>query len=148
MRPWIVLVVGMLALSNANGQGNRDPSDPGLSVTVGPTSIPVNGTGTISGIGYPQPGLQLVVTIVSPANVTASYNLVPNFEGRYQTVFSKTPVAGDFKITVQPGGKGAGAKATRSSNSSTRSATVRRRTWFRWRSGSLQRCNLLQRIIQ
>jgi chaperonin cofactor prefoldin len=117
MRAWIMLIAGLFVLSNANAQVNQDPNDPGLSVTVNPATIPVNGTVTIAGIGYPQPGLQLVVTIVSPADVTTTYNLVPNSEGRYQTVFSKTPVEGDYKITVQPGGKGAGAKATFSAHS-------------------------------
>jgi hypothetical protein len=108
----LALLFGGLIAAPALAQTAPDPNAPAVTLTVKPATIPINGTVTIAGVGYPQPGLQIVVTITSPSGVATTLNAVPDNNGKYRVVFSKTPAEGTYIVGAMFGAKGAPAKGS------------------------------------
>lgn len=108
----LALLTGGLTAAPAVAQIAPDPNAPAVTLTVKPATIPINGTVTIAGVGYPQPGVQIVVTITSPSGAATTLNTVPDNNGNYHVVFSKTPVEGTYTVGATFGAKGAPAKGS------------------------------------
>jgi hypothetical protein len=92
----------------------QTPDTSGASVTmsVTPQEIATNGTVTVSGLAYPQPGARISMTVTSPSGAATITDLTPNASGRYTSTFSKTSTEGEYKVSVQAGANGAPARAT------------------------------------
>ncbi|HSC30376.1 MAG TPA: hypothetical protein VLD17_01535 [Gemmatimonadaceae bacterium] len=83
--------------------------DPDLTMAVSPTETPPNGPITISGLAYPQAGLNVLITITAPGGVKSSLTAVPDKDAHYSVVFSGTRATGAYTVSVQDGPKGAQA---------------------------------------
>jgi hypothetical protein len=82
------------------------PDEPSVTLAVSPTEIPVNGTITMSGLGYPQPGVPVNVTVTPPSGTATTLNATPDKNGRYSVTYTRTPVTGSYKVSAQVGAKG------------------------------------------
>src|SRR5580704_13533241 len=82
------------------------PDEPSVTLAVTPTEIPVNGTITMSGLGYPQPGVPVNVTVTPPSGTATTLNATPDKNGRYSVTYTRTPVTGSYKVSAQVGAKG------------------------------------------
>ncbi len=67
-----------------------DPNEPALTLAVSPSETPPGGTITVSGLTYPQPGVQVLVTITPPGSGPTSLTATPDTAGRYRMTFSRT----------------------------------------------------------
>jgi hypothetical protein len=115
--PWhsALVAAGLLVLAFATGTAAGqapDSTEPSVTLTLTPTEIPVHGTIAISGLGYPQKGAPVNVTIKAPNGTATTLNATPDKNGRYSTTFSQTPVNGDYTVSAQIGAKGIPAKAS------------------------------------
>jgi hypothetical protein len=107
---WCVLVIGMCA---SVGQAQApDPDEPSVTLAVSPDEVPVNGHVGISGLGYPQPGTPVSVTVTGPSGSPTTMTAMPDKNGKYSLTFNRTPVAGSYSVAAQIGAKGAPAKGT------------------------------------
>jgi hypothetical protein len=83
-----------------------DQNEPSVTLAVSPDEVPVNGHVSISGLGYPQPGTPVSVTVTGPSGPPATTTSTPDKTGKYSLTFSKTPVAGSYTVSAQIGAKG------------------------------------------
>ncbi len=89
-----------------------DTSDASATASVAPQTISTNGSVTITGLAYPQPGAEISMTVTSPAGAATVVGLTPNASGRYTSTFSKTAAEGEYTVSVQAGAKGSPTRAT------------------------------------
>ncbi len=107
---WCVLVFGMSA-AVAQAQA-PDPDEPSVTLAVSPDEVPVNGHVGISGLGYPQPGTPVSITVTGPSGSPTTVTAMPDKTGKYSLIFNRTPVAGSYSVAAQIGAKGVPAKST------------------------------------
>ncbi|HEY7876633.1 MAG TPA: hypothetical protein VIC55_00330 [Gemmatimonadaceae bacterium] len=88
-----------------------DANDPALTLTVSPAETPPNGAITLSGLAYPQPGVQVLVTVTPPGGAASALSATPDKTGHYSVIFGRTQGTGTYKVSAQSGGKGAAAHA-------------------------------------
>ncbi|MGH7626678.1 MAG: hypothetical protein ACREOJ_15355 [Gemmatimonadaceae bacterium] len=88
-----------------------DPGEPGVTLTVSPPENPAHAPITISGLGYPQAGTPVLITVVSPSGAHSSLNATPDKTGHYSTTFTGTGETGTYKVSAQEGAKGAAVRA-------------------------------------
>ena len=105
----IILIGGFATAVRAQAPSQDEPS---VTLAVSPDEVPVNGHVTISGLGYPQPGTPVSVTVTGPSGAPTTTASTPDKNGHYSVTFSKTPVAGNYAISAQIGAKGAPAKGS------------------------------------
>ena len=97
------LVVAVLCL--AASARAQSPDEPSVTLTVTPADIPVNGHITIAGLGYPQPGASISVTVTPPSGPPTTVTATPDKTGRYSTTYARTPIDGTYKVSAQTGAK-------------------------------------------
>jgi len=98
-----------LPLARARAQ---TPDDPSVTLHVSPDDVPENGRITISGLGYPQPGATIGVTVTPPSGAATTLRATPDKNGRYKVLFTRTSTAGTYKVSAQAGAKSTPARAT------------------------------------
>lgn len=86
-----------------------DPNEPALTLAVSPAETPPGGTITVSGLTYPQPGIQVLVTITPPGGGPSALSATPDTSGHYRVSFSRTSGHGVYKVSARMGAKGAAA---------------------------------------
>jgi hypothetical protein len=96
------LLGGLYAATSARAQS---PDDPSVTMDVMPAEIPVNGHVTIAGLGYPQPGAPISVTVTPPTGAPTTLSAAPDKTGRYTTVFAHTPIDGTYKVSARTSAK-------------------------------------------
>ena len=107
---WLTVALTTVALCALPAAAQApDPDEPSVTLAVSPSEIPVNGTITISGLAYPQPGVPVSVTVASPSGTATALSATPDKTGRYNVTFTRTPVTGSYKVSAQVGAKGAPA---------------------------------------
>jgi hypothetical protein len=110
------VVVGLLVVAGllpcAAAAQAPDSTEPSVTLTLSPTEIPVHGTVAISGLGYPQKGAPVNVTIKAPNGTATTLTAAPDKNGRYSASFSQTPVNGDYTVSAQIGAKSIPATGT------------------------------------
>jgi len=87
-----------------------DPDEPALTLELSSTELPTNGRVTISGLAYPQPGVQVSVTISPPSGGPSVWLVTPDKNGHYSTIYGLTHNTGVYKVSAQAGAKTATAK--------------------------------------
>ena len=110
---WAIACATALAVLGPTARAQApDPNEPSVTLAVSPDEVPVNGHVSISGLGYPQPGTPVSVTVTGPSGPPTTTTSTPDKTGKYSVTFSKTPVAGSYSISAQIGAKGIPAKAS------------------------------------
>jgi hypothetical protein len=89
-----------------------DTSDATVTVSVSPQELAKNGTVTITGIAYVQPGAHISLSVTPPSGGAMVLDVVPNAAGRYTSSFAKTSAEGDYKVSVQAGKQSAPAASS------------------------------------
>ena len=103
----VLCLFGILLAAPAMAQAPPPNSnDPTVTLSVSPATTPPNGTITVSGLAYPQPGIQVLVTITPPAGAPTSLTATPDTGGHYQVNFSRTAGTGTYRVSAQAGKKG------------------------------------------
>lgn len=110
MRSLIIAIACVIA--RALAAQTPDTSGASVTMSVTPPAISTNGTVTVSGLAYPQPGVKISMTVTPPSGAATTIDLAPNASGRYTSTFSKTSAEGEYKVSVQEGAKGAPARST------------------------------------
>jgi hypothetical protein len=82
-----------------------DPNEAALTLALSATELPTNGRVTISGLAYPQPGVQVRVTVTLPSGSPSVLVVSPDNGGRYSIMFGMTQNAGDYTVSAQAGAK-------------------------------------------
>jgi hypothetical protein len=111
MRRYLIIAITCVFARALTAQ-TPDTSDAWATMSVTPQEIATNGTVTVSGLAYPQPGGKISLTVTSPSGTATTVDLAPNASGRYTSTFSKTSVEGEYKVSVHAGAKDAPARAT------------------------------------
>jgi hypothetical protein len=111
VRPLAGLVTCALAARAWAQAPAPDPNEPALTLAVSPSETPPGGTITVSGLTYPQPGVQVLVTITPPGGGPTSLSATPDTSGRYRVTFSRTSSHGVYGVSAQMGPKSASAHA-------------------------------------
>lgn len=111
MKRYLIIAVAC-AFARALAAQTPDTSDASVTLTVAPQAISTNGTVTVSGLAYPQPGGKISLTVTPPAGAATTVDLIPNASGHYTSTFAKTSTEGEYKVSVQAGANGAPARAT------------------------------------
>jgi hypothetical protein len=106
-----VLAQGMLLQAVHAQAPAPDPSEPALTLLLSSTEIPTGGHVTISGIAYPQPGVQVSVTVTPPAGSPSVLLVTPNSDGRYSMTYGLTHNTGTYAVSARAGAKTAAAKS-------------------------------------
>ena len=88
-----------------------DTSDASVTMSVAPQAISTNGTVTVSGLAYPQPGGKISLTVTPPSGAATTVDVAPNASGHYASTFSKTSAEGEYRVSVHAG-SAAPARAT------------------------------------
>jgi len=101
----------MLPASRGSAQA-LDPSEPSVTLTVTPSEIPVNGTITLAGLGYPQKGVPVSITVTNPTGAASTLTATPDKSGRYSATFRQTPVTGSYAVSARIGTKSTPAAGT------------------------------------
>lgn len=105
-----VAIVGvtfaMITLASQAHAQAPDPNDPGFTLVVAPTTIPTNGRVTLSGLGIPDPHLQIHITITGPSGTPSTLLTSPAANGRYSIGFGGTQAQGKYTVTAQFGTEG------------------------------------------
>ena len=96
----LVLCVGVAPIARA-----QSPDDPSVTLAVTPTEIPVNGRITLSGLGYPQPGASIGVTVTPPSGPASTLSATPDKNGRYSVAFTRTAVQGTYTVSATTSAK-------------------------------------------
>ncbi len=91
------------ALAQAPPPNSNNPT---VTLDVSPSTTPPNGTVTVSGLAYPQPGIQVLVTITPPGGGPTALTATPDTGGHYQVTFSRTAGTGMYRVSAQAGKKG------------------------------------------
>ena len=107
----LALGVALAAPAIARAQQAPDPNEPGVTLDVSPSEIPASGPVTISGLGYPQPGTPVMVTVISPSGARSALTAQPDKTGHYAVIFRRTGENGTYKVSAQEGAKGAAVHA-------------------------------------
>ena len=89
-----------------------DTSDASVTLSVAPQELAKNGTVTITGLAYSQPGVRISLTVTPPSGGATVVDLTPNSSHRYTSTFVKTSAEGEYKVSVQAGTQGAPARST------------------------------------
>jgi len=109
--PLVSLLLACAAASPLLAQAPApDPNEPALTLELSATDVPKNGHVTILGLAYPEPGVQVAVTVTPPSGGSTVLAVTPNTEGRYSIVFGLTQQLGLYKVNAQAGAKTAAAK--------------------------------------
>ncbi len=104
-------VVALAILAPAARAQAPSQDEPSVTLVVSPDEVPVNGHVSISGLGYPQPGTPVSITVTAPSGPPTTTTSVPDKTGKYSLTFNKTPVAGSYTVSAQIGAKGIPAKS-------------------------------------
>lgn len=88
-----------------------DPDEASVTLDVAPSEIPVNGHITLSGLGYPEPGVTVSVTVTPPTGAAIALAQAPDASGRYRVVFDRTSTPGTYTVLARLAA-GAPARAT------------------------------------
>ena len=110
---WLVaMLVAALCGRSAAAQAPAPSAggDPGATVTAAPADLPTNGTVTLSGLAYPEPGVQIRLTVTPPAGGPEVLLTTPDKDGRYSFLYGHTQAQGLYKVSAQAG-KGAPSTA-------------------------------------
>ncbi len=86
-------------------------SDPAVTLVLSAAEIPTNGTVKISGMAYPQPGVQVHVTVTPPSGGPSVLLAPQDKDGNYAITFGSTRAAGVYKVSAQAGAKSGAALA-------------------------------------
>jgi hypothetical protein len=86
-------------------------SDPAVTLVLSPTELPTNGTVKISGMAYPQPGVQVHVTVTPPSGGPSVLVAPQDKNGNYAITFGSTKSQGLYKVSAQAGAKSGPALA-------------------------------------
>jgi hypothetical protein len=107
------LAVAAALYLNATAIMAQSADDPSVTLNVSPQNAIVGATIVISGMGYPQPGVPVVIAITPPdgAGAPTSLEVTPASGGSFTTNFSKTQQAGIYTVTARMGAKGSPAKS-------------------------------------
>ena len=89
-----------------------DTSDASVTLSVAPQELAKNGTVTITGLAYSQPGVHISMSVTPPSGEATVVDLTANASGRYTSTFVKTSTEGEYKVSVQAGKQGAPARST------------------------------------
>jgi len=89
-----------------------DTSDASVTLSVAPQELAKNGTVTITGLAYSQPGMRISLSVTPPSGGATVVDLTPNASGRYTSTFVKTSTEGEYKVSVQAGKQGVPARST------------------------------------
>jgi hypothetical protein len=111
MKRALILSVACLSAQLLSAQA-PDTSGASMTLSVMPEAIPKNGTVTISGLAYPQPGVKLSMTVTPPSGPATTVDLTPNASGHYTSTFMKTAAEGEYAVIVKAAAKGAPARST------------------------------------
>jgi len=111
-RALFVLAHAMLVQAIGAQAPAPDPKEPALTLLLSSTEIPTGGRVTISGLAYPQPGVQVIVTVTPPAGGPSVLLVTPNSDGRYSTTYGLTHNTGTYAVSAQAGAKTAPAKSS------------------------------------
>jgi hypothetical protein len=103
------MLAGLTAAARAQAP---DPNESSVTLDVTPQEIPVNGQVTVSGLGYPEPGATITVTVTPPAGSATTLTTAPDVNGHYAVTFTRTPAEGLYKVAAQIGAKGSAARGT------------------------------------
>jgi len=85
-------------------------SDPSATLTALPADLPTNGVVTLSGLAYPEPGVQIRLTVTPPSGGPEVLLTTPDKDGRYSFLYGHTHAQGLYKVSAQAG-KGAPSSA-------------------------------------
>ena len=88
-----------------------DTSDASVTLSVAPQELAKNGTVTITGLAYSQPGVHISMSVTPPSGEATVVDLTANASGRYTSTFVKTSTEGEYKVSVQAGKQGAPARS-------------------------------------
>jgi hypothetical protein len=89
-----------------------DTADATATISVSPQELAKNGTVTVTGMAYVQPGAHISLSITPPSGGAIAIDVVPNAAGHYSSTFVKTSTEGEYKVSVQAGAKDAPARST------------------------------------
>ncbi|MEO6967325.1 MAG: hypothetical protein ABI132_02560 [Rhodanobacteraceae bacterium] len=109
IRGCIAITIALSCCTNpAFAQTSEEPT---ATVKVSPDRIEPGGSVTISGLGYMQGSLKLILTVTRPDGVKTTLGAVPDNQGRYSTPYIGAPKPGDYTVSAQVSEKGAPAIA-------------------------------------
>jgi hypothetical protein len=108
----VTCLIAVAAIATTARAQAPDLNEPSVTLAVSPSEVPVNGHVSISGLGYPQPGTPVSITVTGPSGSPTTASATPDKNGRYSLTFNKTPVAGDYAVSAQVGAKGTPANST------------------------------------
>ena len=106
---WRCVAIAVAVSSCATFASAQTSDEASATVTVTPDRIAPGGSVMVSGLGYVQGNLQLIITITRPDGVKATLSAIPDADGKYSTPYVGAPVPGDYTVTAQVGAKGAPA---------------------------------------
>lgn len=89
-----------------------DTSGASMTLSVMPEAIPQNGTVTVSGLAFPQPGVKLSMTVTPPSGPASTVDLNLDASGHYTSTFVQTAVEGDYSVVVGAAAQGTPARST------------------------------------
>ncbi len=75
--------------------------DPGATLTASPTDVPTHGTVTLSGLAFPEPGVQIRLTVTPPSGGPEVLLTTPDKDGRYSFLYGQTNAQGLYKVSAQ-----------------------------------------------
>jgi hypothetical protein len=84
--------------------------EPSATVKVQPEKIAPGGAVTISGIGYLESSVQLIITVSAPGGAKSNLTALPDSQGRYSTPYFGAQAPGSYEVSAQAGAKGVPAK--------------------------------------
>lgn len=108
-----ILIIAIACVSaRALAAQAPDTTDATVTVSVSPQELAKNGTVTITGVAYVQPGAHISLSVTPPSGGATVLDVVPNAAGRYTSTFVKTSAEGDYKVSVQAGKQSAPAASS------------------------------------
>src|ERR1700722_14168591 len=108
----VTCLIAVAAIATTARAQAPDLNEPSVTLAVSPSEVPVNGHVSISGLGYPQPGTPVSITVTGPSGPPTTATSTPDKNGKYSLTFYKTPVAGSYTVSAQIGAKGTPAKGS------------------------------------
>ena len=98
---WMLVIFASSVWTHAVAQVNDEPS---VTLAVQPDRIPPGGSVAITGLGYAEPGKQIVITVTSPDGKVTKLQAVPDAQSKFSASFIGANAPGTYRVSAEAGG--------------------------------------------